>query len=69
MQRELPSAFDRAPRYHVRVGDRFMRYLYEPLGPLVQRVADGFSWLQQGRISVYLLYGFATLLLLLALVL
>jgi formate hydrogenlyase subunit 3/multisubunit Na+/H+ antiporter MnhD subunit len=69
MQRELPSPFDRAPRYRVIVGDRIWRGLYLPLGALVQRVADAFAWLQQGRISTYLLYSFITLLALLALML
>ena len=40
-----------------------------PLGPLVQRMADAFAWLQQGRIATYLLYSFVTLVVLLALVL
>jgi hydrogenase-4 component B len=69
MIRELPSPFDSAPRYRVTVRDRIWQVLYAPLGGIVQRVADSFAWLQQGRISVYLLYGFVTLLVLLALVL
>ena len=69
MQRELPSPFDRAPRYRVFIADRIWQRLYEPLGSLVQRVADAFSVLQQGRISTYLLYSFVTLVVLLAVVL
>ena len=69
MQRELPSPFDRAPRYRVTVGDRLWQGLYLPLGGLVQRLADAFAWLQQGRIATYLLYSFVTLIALLALVL
>jgi formate hydrogenlyase subunit 3/multisubunit Na+/H+ antiporter MnhD subunit len=69
MKRELPSAFDRSPRYHVTVGDRIWQGMYLPLGSLVQRVADTFAWLQQGRIATYLLYSFVTLVVLLALVL
>jgi hydrogenase-4 component B len=69
MTRELPSPFDRAPRYQVIVGDRIWQGLYVPLGALVQRVADAFAWLQQGRISTYLLYSFITLIALLALML
>ncbi len=69
IERELPSPFDRAPRYRVAVGDRIWRTLYEPLGALVQHIADTFSWLQQGRIATYLLYSFVTLIVLLALVL
>jgi NADH:ubiquinone oxidoreductase subunit 5 (subunit L)/multisubunit Na+/H+ antiporter MnhA subunit len=69
MKRELPSPFDRAPRYRVTVGDRIWRGLYLPLGALVQRIADTFAWVQQGRIATYLLYSFVTLVVLLALML
>src|SRR5882672_4847303 len=69
IERELPSPADLKPRYRVVVGDRIWRALYEPLGPFVQRLADTFAWLQQGRISTYLLYSFITLVVLLALVL
>ena len=68
MHRELPTPFDRAPRYSVRVGDRIWQTCYAPLGGIVQRIADSFAWIQQGRISVYLLYSFVTLVVLLALV-
>lgn len=69
VERELPSPFDRNPRYRVAVSDVIWRVLYEPLEPLVRRVADAFAWLQQGRIATYLLYSFITLVVLLALVL
>ena len=69
MERELPSPFDRAPRYRVIVGDRIWRTIYAPLGGLVQRMADSLAWLQQGRISAYLMYSFITLVVLLAVVL
>ena len=68
MKRELPSPFDHAPRYRVTAGDRIWLALYLPLGTLVRRVADTVVWLQQGRISTYLLYSFVTLVVLLALV-
>jgi formate hydrogenlyase subunit 3/multisubunit Na+/H+ antiporter MnhD subunit len=69
LRRELPSPFDRAPRYRVVIGERIWERLYGPLGGLVQRIADGFAWVQQGRIATYLLYSFVTLVALLALVL
>ena len=69
IDRQLPAPTDAVPRYHVRVRDRIWRMLYEPLGSVVQRIADSFAWLQQGRIATYLLYSFVTLVLLLALVL
>jgi formate hydrogenlyase subunit 3/multisubunit Na+/H+ antiporter MnhD subunit len=69
MTREVPSPFDRAPRYAVKVGDRIWQAFYAPLGGIVQRIADRVAWIQQGRIAVYLLYSFVTLMVLLALVL
>ena len=69
LKRELPTPFDAAPRYRVSVGDRFWSGVYQPLAALVQHVADVVSVLQHGRISVYLLYSFVTLIVLLALVL
>jgi len=67
--RQLPGPFDTAPTYRLEVGDRIWLTLYEPLGPLVRRVADKVAWLQQGRIATYLLYSFVTLVVLLALML
>ena len=69
MTRELPSPFDTRPRYRVVVGDRLWKSLYVPVGALIQRIADAFAWVQQGRISTYLLYSFVTLIGLLALIL
>ena len=67
--RELPSPFDTKPKYRLEISDRIWRALYQPLGPLVRRVADKVAWLQQGRIATYLLYSFVTLVVLLALML
>jgi hypothetical protein len=69
MQRELPTPFDRAPKYRVVIGDRFWSVIYLRLARWVQRIAEAVAWLQQGRIATYLLYSFVTLLVLLALVL
>jgi len=69
IQRELPSPFDRAPKYRVIVTDRIWYALYEPLADLVRRAADSVAWLQQGRVTTYLLYSFVTLLVLLSVVL
>jgi len=69
VERELPSPFDRKPHYRVVVADLIWHALYAPLEPLVQRVANAFAWLQQGRIASYLLYSFVTLVVLLGLVL
>ncbi len=69
IERELPTPFDRAPRYRIAITDRIWRSLYEPLGGIVQRLADAAAVLQQGRIAAYLLYSFVTLVVLLALAL
>jgi hypothetical protein len=69
IERELPTPFDAAPRYRVGVSDRIWRALYVPLGGIVQRAADALVWMQQGRISAYLMYSFITLVVLLAVVL
>jgi len=60
MRRELPSAFDARPRYAVEVGDHFWYWLYLPLARLVDGAARAIGTLQRGRIAIYLLYSFAT---------
>ena len=69
MERHLPTPFDAAPRYQVTVEDRFWYLLYRPIAAAVERVAGLVGRLQQGRIAIYLLYGFVTLVALLVLVL
>ena len=69
MVRTLPTPFDRHPKYSVVVTDRIWNGLYSPIQLIVQRIADSLAWLQQGRISTYLLYSFVTLIVMLALVL
>jgi len=60
-ERELPSAFDAAPRYRVSVTDPFWHWIYLPVAAAVERLAQLIGLLQQGRIAVYLLYSFLTL--------
>jgi NADH:ubiquinone oxidoreductase subunit 5 (subunit L)/multisubunit Na+/H+ antiporter MnhA subunit len=67
--RQVPDPFDTAPTYRLEIGDRIWIALYQPLEPLVRRVAGKVAWLQQGRIANYLLYSFVTLVVLLALML
>jgi formate hydrogenlyase subunit 3/multisubunit Na+/H+ antiporter MnhD subunit len=69
VRRELPTPFDRAPKYRVTVTDWIWHGLYLPLAGLVRSVADAVAWLQQGRVATYLLYSFVTLLALLGIVL
>ncbi|MCY1371714.1 hypothetical protein D9M68_1005700 [compost metagenome] len=61
MQRELPTPFDEHPTYRVVVEDHFWRWLYVPIMDLANYLARLMSLMQQGRISVYLLYSFLTL--------
>ena len=61
MERQLPTPFDMAPRYRVTFGDHFWHWLYLPLAALVERAARLVGLMQQGRIAVYLLYSFVTL--------
>ncbi|MEQ1440081.1 hydrogenase 4 subunit B [Fontimonas sp. SYSU GA230001] len=69
MRRELPSPLDSAPRYRVEVEDRFWHALYLPVAGGVKALAGFVGRLQRGRISVYLLYSFLTLVALLVIVL
>lgn len=61
MERHLPSPFDAAPRYKVTIGDHFWYWLYLPVAGAVEQTARWIGLMQQGRIAVYLLYSFATL--------
>jgi len=69
IERELPSPWDTAPRYRVQIEDRIWRALYLPLASGVRRLADAIAVVQGGRLAVYLLYSFLTLIGLLGLVL
>ena len=69
VQRQLPTPFDRAPAYRVVVTDKIWHGAYEPLARLVRTAADAVAWLQQGRVTTYLIYSFVTLLALLAVML
>jgi hydrogenase-4 component B len=62
-----PTPFDAQPRYRSVVEDPFWYALYLPIARLVERGTRLITFLQQGRIAIYLLYSFITLLALLAL--
>ena len=61
MERELPSPFDARPRYRVSIGDPMWHLIYLPVAAAVERVSRWIGLLQRGRIAVYLLYSFLTL--------
>ncbi|HUZ05005.1 MAG TPA: hydrogenase 4 subunit B [Acidobacteriaceae bacterium] len=69
MERELPSPTDSAPHYRIHIEDRLWGAIYMPIARGVQRLADWIGLLQGGRLSIYLLYSFLTLLALLVFVL
>jgi hydrogenase-4 component B len=65
IERELPTPFDVAPRYFVRAEDPFWYWLYVPVARAADWAARRVGLIQQGRISIYLMYSFLTLLALL----
>ncbi|MBS1160133.1 MAG: formate hydrogenlyase [Proteobacteria bacterium] len=68
LKRHLPTPADSAPSYHVEVSDHFWHWLYLPVARGIEFLAALVGRLQQGRISIYLLYSFLTLLFMLFLV-
>ncbi|MGE5640749.1 MAG: hydrogenase 4 subunit B [Clostridia bacterium] len=62
---EAPAPLDARPRYRETTEDRFWGWLYVPVARAAERATALVTLLQRGRISVYLLYSFATLLVLL----
>jgi len=69
MERDLPSPTDLTPRYRVHIEDHFWHAVYKPIAAGVQGLADAVSFLQGGRLAIYLLFSFLTLLGLLVFVL
>lgn len=69
MERELPLPSDKAPRYRIHIEDRLWRMMYLPIARAVQRISDAIAVVQGGRLAIYLLFSFLTLLGLLAAVL
>ena len=68
MEIKLPSPFDEKPSYGVTIDDHFWHWIYLPIARLTEAVAKQVGRLQQGRIAVYLLYSFVTLIAMLVLV-
>ena len=61
MTRQLPTASDLAPRYKVTVEDPMWQWIYLRIVTITEAVSRLIGKLQQGRISIYLLYSFITL--------
>ena len=68
MQREMPEPDDPAPRFSLTIEDRHWYWVYLPIARLAEYVSSKIALLQQGRISIYLLYSFLTLIALLVFV-
>jgi hydrogenase-4 component B len=68
MTRQLPSPFDAEPSYRVTVEDPMWYTLYLPVAAFIERLSRLVGRLQRGRIAVYLLYSFVTLMVVLLVV-
>ncbi len=64
MDRHFPSIRDSQPYFEVKVEDHFWYWLYLPVARLAGRISTLVTTLQGGRIAVYLMYSFLTLILL-----
>jgi hydrogenase-4 component B len=65
MERHFPNIRDEQPYYSVKVEDHFWHWLYLPVARLVERLSGLIVSVQGGRIAIYLLYSFITLIVLL----
>ncbi|HEX9397113.1 MAG TPA: hydrogenase 4 subunit B [Burkholderiales bacterium] len=65
IETHAPLPGDARPRYRETADDRLWHWLYLPVARAVDAVSTFVSLLQRGRISVYLMYSFGTLLVLL----
>jgi hydrogenase-4 component B len=65
IHREIPRPDDPQPVFKQEVEDRHWHWMYLPIARLAEFLSGHFGKLQQGRISVYLLYSFLTLIALL----
>jgi hypothetical protein len=63
-----PDPFDRMPRYFTEVRDRFWSWIYVPVASAATFCSRLIGRIQVGRVAVYLLYSFATLIFLMAFV-
>ena len=68
LERHLPTAFDSQPHYQVQVGDHSWHWIYLPVTRWANYLGQLVGHLQQGRIAIYLLYSFVTLVLVLLVV-
>lgn len=62
LERHLPKPEEAEPEYRVVVNDKFWKGLYLPIARVTEFISAQVGRLQHGRISIYLLYSFLTLL-------
>ena len=65
IERHVPAPDDPAPRFSLKVEDRHWYVFYLPVARAAAWISSKVGLLQRGRISIYLLYSFATLIALL----
>ncbi|HNH34737.1 MAG TPA: hydrogenase 4 subunit B [Rhodocyclaceae bacterium] len=65
MDRHFPTGRDEKPFYSVQIEDHFWHWLYLPVAKAAEFVSKLITHVQGGRISVYLMYSFLTLIILL----
>jgi formate hydrogenlyase subunit 3/multisubunit Na+/H+ antiporter MnhD subunit len=68
MERHMPAPDDAAPRFSLKIEDRHWYLVYLPVARLAAYLSSKIGLLQRGRISIYLLYSFVTLIALLVFV-
>jgi hydrogenase-4 component B len=65
IESELPTPFDKNPKYQGRSEDRLWYLLYLPIKRVTEKLSGWISLLQHGHIHLYLTYTFVTLVVLL----
>jgi len=68
IRREIPRPDDPQPVFRQEIEDRHWNWMYLPVARFIEVLSRHIGKLQQGRISVYLLYSFLTLIALLVFV-
>ena len=65
IRREIPRADDPRPVFRQQIEDHHWRWMYLPVAQFTEFLSRHIGRIQQGRISIYLLYSFITLIALL----
>ena len=65
IRREIPRADDARPVFRQQIEDHHWRWMYLPIAQFTEFLSRYIGRIQQGRISIYLLYSFITLIALL----